>query len=249
MTTPQRYFLKLGYQGTHYSGFQRQNNANSIQAEIEKAFFILQKSRVELTSSSRTDTGVHAWQNYFHFDYTGTINPQFVYKINAILPSDIVVHNIYPVSPDAHCRYDAISREYAYYVYRYKNPFLHGRAYYYPYTLDLEKMQEAARLLMGDHDFTSFSKRNTQVKNFLCTIRRSEWTQEEDSFVYRVTANRFLRGMVRGLTATMLLIGRGKMELEELQTILLAKDNRKADFSVPGCGLFLMRVNFPEGIV
>ncbi|MBE7173571.1 MAG: tRNA pseudouridine(38-40) synthase TruA [Williamsia sp.] len=246
--TTQRYFLELSYKGTLYSGFQRQDNANSIQSEVEKAFSVLQKSPVELTSSSRTDTGVHAMQNYFHFDYTGLIHPQFVYKMNAILPPDIVISQLYPVSPEAHCRYDASSREYAYYIYRSKNPFLRDRAYYYPYTLELEKMQEAARLIKTHKDFTSFSKRNTQVKTFFCSIEQSEWAQEKDCLVYRVKANRFLRGMVRGLTATMLLIGRGKLELDGLQTILLAKDNRQADFSVPGHGLFLMQVNFPPGI-
>lgn len=244
-TTVQRYFLELGYKGTHYSGFQKQDNANSIQAEVEKAFSVLQKSPVELTASSRTDAGVHALQNYFHFDYTGTIHPQFVYKMNAILPPDIVISSIHPVHPGAHCRYDATSREYAYYIYRRKNPFLRDRAYYYPYALDMHKLQEAAHVIAGYQDFTSFSKRNTQVKTFLCTVERSEWTQEDDCLVYRVKANRFLRGMVRGLTATMLLIGRGKMELEQLHHILASRNNQKADFSVPGWGLFLMRVNFP----
>lgn len=245
-TTPQRYFLELCYKGTQYSGFQIQDNANSIQAEVEKAFSVLQKSPVELTASSRTDAGVHALQNYFHFDYAGVIHPQFVYKMNAILPPDIVIRALFPVPPGAHCRYDASSREYAYYIYRRKNPFLRERAYYYPYTLDLQKLQEAANVIAGYQDFTSFSKRNTQVKTFLCTIEMSEWIQEDECLVYRVKANRFLRGMVRGLTATMLLIGRGKMELDQLHHILLSRNNQKADFSVPGCGLFLVRVNFDQ---
>jgi len=124
-----RYFLEVSYRGTHYSGFQTQQNANTIQAEIEKAFSILQKGQVIMTGSSRTDTGVHARQNYFHFDYEGMIHSQFSYKINAILPADIVVKNLFRVSSDAHCRFDAINREYCYYIYRNKDAFLKDRAF------------------------------------------------------------------------------------------------------------------------
>lgn len=246
---PHRYFLEVGYKGTQYSGFQKQDNANSIQAEIEKAFAVFQREPVELTGSSRTDTGVHALQNYFHFDYSGSIHPQFVYKINALLPADIVVKNIFAVAPNAHCRFNAVSREYKYVVYRRKDPFLKDRAYYYPYTLDLEKLREAAALIAAYNDFTSFAKRNTQVKTFLCAIEKSEWAIEGDCLVYHVKANRFLRGMVRGLTGTMLLAGRGKMTTKELRLVIEAKDNSKADFSVPGCGLFLVKVNYPEGVL
>ena len=245
----QRYFLELSYMGTHYCGFQKQDNANSVQAEVEKAFAVLQRTPVELTGSSRTDTGVHALQNYFHFDYEGIIHPQFVYKINSILPRDIVLKSITAVPAHAHSRFAALSREYAYYIYRHKNPFLHGRAYYFPYTLDLQKMQQAAEIIATYNDFTSFAKRNSQVKTYDCTIHKSEWTMQEDCLVYHVKANRFLRGMVRGLTATMLQIGRGKMTLEELHAIVVGGDNRKADFSAPGWGLFLMRVEYPEGLV
>ena len=132
-----RYFLEVSYKGTNYSGFQTQKNANSVQDEVEKAFLILQKENVLLTGSSRTDAGVHALQNFFHFDFEGMINPQFVYKINAILPADIVVKRIIPVSPEAHCRFDAISREYKYFIYSQKNPFLSDRAFYFPYKLDI----------------------------------------------------------------------------------------------------------------
>ena len=246
---PQRYFIEVGYKGTLYSGFQKQENANSIQTEVEKAFAVFQRETVELTGSSRTDTGVHAIQNYFHFDYAGKIHPQFVYKINAILPPDIVVKNIYPVAPEAHSRFDAVSREYSYFVYSSKDPFLQGRAYYFPYTLDLEKLQQAALVVAEYTDFTSFAKRNTQVKTFTCTIQKSEWVMEGECLAYHVKANRFLRGMVRGLTGTMLLVGRGKMTLGELRIVIEAKDCTKADFSVPGWGLFLVKVNYPKGVL
>ncbi len=241
-----RYFLEVSYKGTAYSGFQSQENANTVQAEIEKGFAILQRHLVVMTGSSRTDAGVHALQNFFHFDYDGTIHPQFVYKLNAILPADIVVRAIRQVTDDAHCRFDAISRSYRYYIYRHKDPFLQDRAFYFPYKLDLVKMQEAAEMIRRYNDFTSFSKRNTQVKTFECNILDSFWEQEDGCIIYNVKANRFLRGMVRALTATMLKIGRGKMSLEDFRCIIEAKDCTKASFAVPAHGLFLQAVEFPE---
>ena len=239
-----RYFLEVSYKGTNYSGFQTQKNANSIQEEVEKAFLILQKEKVLLTGSSRTDTGVHALQNFFHFDFDGLIHPQFVYKINAILPADIVVKNILPVSPDAHCRFDAISREYKYFIYREKNPFLNDRAFYFPYKLSMENLQKAAETLKSYNDFTSFSKRNTQVKTFVCQLHRSEWFFENGCLVYHVKGNRFLRGMVRALTATMLKVGRGTIDLQEYISIIEARDCTRASFAVPPHGLFLTSVEY-----
>ena len=174
-----RYFLEVSYKGTNYSGFQIQQNANSIQAEIEKAFQILQKEKIGLTGSSRTDAGVHALQNFFHFDFEGEITSHFVYKMNAILPGDIVVQKLISVKQGAHCRFDAISREYKYFIYRYKDPFLKDRAFYFPYKLNMELMQQAAVMIKTYTDFTSFSKRNTQVKTFNCCIMESKWGWEE----------------------------------------------------------------------
>ena len=243
-----RYFIELSYKGTNYSGFQSQQNThNTIQAALEKAFKILQKDEVLLVSSSRTDAGVHALQNYFHFDYNGAIHPQFVYKTNAILPADLVVKKIIPVAPDAHCRFDALSREYKYFIYAKKNPFLQDRAYYFPYRLDIEKLKEAAEIIKEYKDFTSFSKRNTQVKTFECRILESEWLFENNCLVYHVKANRFLRGMVRALTATMLKIGRGKTSLKEFRSVIEAKDCTLASFAVPAQGLFLINVAYPQG--
>lgn len=239
-----RYFLEVAYKGTAYSGFQSQQNANTIQAEVEKAFAILQKQEIEMTGSSRTDAGVHALQNFFHFDYEGSMSPQFVYKINAILPPDIVVKSVTPVSEGAHCRFDAVSREYRYYIYQHKNPFLDDRAYYFPYKLDIGRMQDAAEIVKKYSDFTSFSKRNTQVKTFQCYLLESKWFYVDNYLVYNVKANRFLRGMVRALTATMLRLGRGKIDIEEFQQIIEAKDCTKASFSVPAHGLFLEKVEF-----
>ncbi len=240
-----RYFLEVAYRGTLYSGFQSQHNANTIQAEIERAFSVLQKEKIIFTGSSRTDAGVHALQNFFHFDYNGEMHAQLVYKMNAILPPDIVIQKLVEVPPTAHCRFDAVSREYRYYIYRKKDPFKQDRAFFFPYKLDLEKMQEAAALIKTYNDFRSFSKRNTQVKSFNCDIIESEWITEDQQLVYHVKADRFLRGMVRALTATMLKVGRGKLDLNELAQIIEAKDCTKASFAVPAHGLFLVKVNFP----
>ena len=239
-----RYFIEVSYKGTNYSGFQVQQNANSIQAEIEKALEIFYKQKFELTGSSRTDTGVHAHQNFFHFDTDIAINDDS-YNLNAILPDDIVVKRIFKVDDNAHCRFDALSREYHYYIYQHKNPFLNGIAYYVPYTINLALLQQAAAEIMNYTDFTSFCKRNTQVKTFQCNIYASEWVQQADCIIYKIKANRFLRGMVKGLVGTMLLAGKKKITLDEFKAIIEAKDCTKADFSVPADGLFLVKVVFP----
>jgi tRNA pseudouridine38-40 synthase len=243
-----RYFLEVSYKGTEYSGFQKQENANTIQAEIEKAMGVLHQNKIELTGSSRTDAGVHALQNFFHFDYEKPLHPQFLYKVNAILPGDIVAVNIQAVPDEAHCRFNATSRVYRYCIYRVKDPFLKDRAYYYPYKIDFDNLNEAARILMEYIDFTSFSKRNTQVNNFLCRLEESEWVMEDKLLVYHVKANRFLRGMVRGLTGTMLQVGRGRVTIDAFKKIIEGKDCSKVDFAVPAKGLFLEKVEYPGNL-
>ncbi|WP_460683552.1 tRNA pseudouridine(38-40) synthase TruA [Niabella aquatica] len=239
-----RYFLEVAYKGTHYSGFQAQKNALTIQGEIEKAFHVFFKGLPSFTGSSRTDAGVHALQNFFHFDWEDAFQQKWIYNLNAILPGDIVVKNITAMSNDAHCRFDALSRTYHYHIYQYKNPFIADRAYFYPYTLDIEKLNLAASVIKSYTDFTSFSKRNTQVKTFNCTIQQSEWLQKEDQWVYVVSANRFLRGMVRALTATMLKVGRGIISLEDLHHIIQSKDCNHAFFDTPAHGLTLVNVRY-----
>ena len=242
-----RYFLEVSYHGGGFAGFQVQKNAITVQGEVEQAFATFFRRPVELTGSSRTDAGVHALQNYFHFDWEGDIDPKGIYNLNAILPGAIVIKGLTLMHNGAHSRFDAVSREYKYFLYGRKNPFLDDRALYYPYTIDLRKMQEAAGRVMGHTDFSSFSKRNTQVKTFNCRIERSEWRWEGDCLVYNVLGNRFLRGMVRGLVATMLQVGRGKMDLEGFEGVIASKDNTRADFAVGGHGLFLVGVNYPAG--
>lgn len=243
-----RYFLELSYRGGKYSGFQIQDNAGSIQEEVEKALEIVYRQKIALTGSSRTDTGVHAIQNFFHFDYESVIEDRTLYNLNALLPLDIAVKRIYLVGPEAHCRFDATGREYRYYVYGAKNPFLDDRAYYFPYPLDREQMAAAAALLPEYTDFTAFAKRNSQVKTYECILRESRWEEAGDCLVYHVSANRFLRGMVRGLVGTMLQVGRGKLTLAQFRAVIEDRDNQRADFSVPGNGLFLFRVHFPVSL-
>lgn len=249
-----RYFIELSYKGTCYSGFQVQQNANTIQAEVEQALQILYGERIELTGSSRTDAGVHALQNYFHFDVNENISTwrgvndeeELVYKINALLPNDIAVHQIRLVHDNAHCRFDAKSRTYRYYIYRAKDPFLLETAYYFPYTLNMELLQEAASILKNYTDFTSFSKRNTQVKTFQCTLYESYWEYIDKQLVYIVKANRFLRGMVRALVATQLKVGRSKLTIDDFKQLIECAEPAKAFFSAPAKGLFLESVEYPR---
>ncbi len=241
-----RYFIEVAYLGTAYAGFQRQDNAHTVQAELEKVLGLLNRQPVQLTGSSRTDAGVHALQNFFHYDTELEQPEKLLYNINALLPRDCVARSLRRVAPDAHCRFDAVSREYRYHCTTRKDPFLEGRAYYFPYTANLELMQAAAAILLEYRDFTSFSKRNTQVKTFICQLTESRWEAVPDGFTYYVKGNRFLRGMVRALTGTMLRVGRGKMDLDMFRRVIEAKDCTLADFSVPAHGLFLEKVNYPE---
>ena len=251
-----RYFIEVSYKGTRYSGSQVQQNAITIQSELEKALATCFRKSFSLTGASRTDTGVHALQNYFHFD-TGDdhfyatensteeeISPKGLYSLNAVLPDDIVIKKIFHVGDKVHCRFDAISRRYKYYIYSKKNPFYKDTRYFYPYTLDFEKLQHSAAIILNTENFASFSKRNIQVNNFICLIKKSEWQKKNNSIVYDVVANRFLRGMVRGLVGTMLKVGRGRISLTEFADIIKNNNCAKADFSVPPGGLYLVEIKY-----
>jgi tRNA pseudouridine38-40 synthase len=238
-----RYFIEVAYKGTAYAGFQVQQNANTIQAEVEKALNIFYKEKFELTGSSRTDAGVHALQNFFHFD-TNTIIQNQAYHLNSILPADIVVKNITPVASDFHCRFNATSRQYQYNIYQSKNPFLQQVAYYYPYHLNIDTLNQAAQLLMQHTDFTSFSKKHTQTFTNNCIITISKWHVQNNQLTYTVQANRFLRGMVKALVATMLQVGTNKLSIKEFEEIIQSKNNTNAFFTAPAHGLFLVQVNY-----
>lgn len=258
-----RYFIEVSYKGTAYSGFQVQKNSNTIQAEIEKAFGIFFREKFSLTGASRTDTGVHALQNFFHFDSEilgkndeepSEISSDFskeigrsdsvLYSLNAILPRDIVIKRLYKVRDGAHCRFDAVSRKYQYFIYQQKDPFLQDRAYFFPFPLDFNLLNKAAEFILTNHDFSSFSKKNTQVKSFICDVFESNWRYEGNTLIYTVKANRFLRGMVKGLVGTMLRVGTGKISPDDFRRIIEERDGKGADFSVPSRALFLIEVNY-----
>lgn len=243
-----RYFLEVSYMGTHYSGFQVQANAVTVQSTVEQALRTVTRREISLTGSSRTDAGVHARQNFFHFDTDILFSSKQLYNLNAVLPPDIAVSALRPVGEQAHCRFDALSRSYSYLVYREKDPFIRELGYYFPYKVDIDALQAAAREILGTHDFTSFSKRNTQVRTFICTITESRWEKQDSRLEFRVTGNRFLRGMVRGLVGTMLKVGTGRLTVEGFRSIIESRDCKLADFSVPGRGLCLERVLFPKDV-
>lgn len=244
-----RYFIEVAYKGSSFAGFQVQENANTVQSAIDHAISLLMRTKVVTTGSSRTDAGVHALQNYLHFDMEQPLHPQFLYKVNAILPPDIVMKAVYRVADDAHSRFAALSRSYEYTLYLHKDPFMQDRGYFFPYRLDVGLLQEAAGVLMEYENFMTFSKRNTQVKTYNCNIMSSAWTVKEERIVYNVTANRFLRGMVRGMVGTMLRVGRGKLTMEGFRAAIESRNCVNADFAVPPQGLFLMKVAYPEGVL
>ncbi|HEY8896294.1 MAG TPA: tRNA pseudouridine synthase A [Niastella sp.] len=241
-----RYFLEVSYHGGRYAGSQVQLNTLTVQAELEKVLATYCRQAITLTGSSRTDAGVHASQNFYHFDLEKPLNPRAIYNLNAMLPHDVAITQIIPVPASAHCRFDAVAREYEYFIHQVKDPFLTDRAWFYPYTIDWDALQAVAGVIKEYTDFTSFAKRNSQVYTFNCSIMFSEWKVLEKGAVFRVKSNRFLRGMVRGLVGTMLQVGRGKITQQEFRQIVEAKDCTKADFAVPGHGLFLRKVEYPE---
>lgn len=244
-----RYFLAVSYLGTAFHGSQIQGNIPTVQLALNKALSTLLREAINTFGASRTDEGVHANENFYHFDRSHDLPDHFVYRLNALLPFEIAVKGLYyPAHPEkANSRFDATWRRYRYCLYTQKNPFLLHRAYFYPYKINKEILSETAALLLGSHDFTSFSKRNTQSKTFFCTIDKAEWIIEKDKFYFEVQANRFLRGMVRALVGTQLQVAREKMTLPEFADLFEKKDCRLADFSVPGHGLYLEKINYPEG--
>ena len=244
-----RYFIELSYNGTNYHGWQIQKNATGVQQLLNKALSLKTGGDIETTGSGRTDKGVHALQQFAHFDIEKKINEkQLAFQLNRVLPNDIVVRDIYEVNSDAHARYDAINRSYLYKINQIKDPFLINTSYYRRGDLDLKRMNQAAGLLMGKQDFESFSKVKTDVNHFICTISKSEWAQMGDQVYYSVTADRFLRGMVRTFVGTMLDIGTGKINLEDLKKIITSLDRKKAGRAVPAHGLFLTEVKYPPEI-
>ena len=242
-----RYFIECAYRGTNYSGWQIQINALTVQEVIEKALSTLLKHKIDITGSSRTDTGVHAVQQVAHFEIEDEIMDceNLVYRINKLISFDISVQKIFKVADDYHSRFEAISRKYEYRISRKKNPFQRGLSYEFNGNLDIESMNEASLILFKYIDYQCFSKIKTEVLTFNCTILEAQWKEEKnDSLVFHIKANRFLRGMVRAIVGTLLEVGTGKISVSDFEQIILSKDRKKAGWSVPAEGLFLMEVNY-----
>ncbi|MEG1617419.1 MAG: tRNA pseudouridine(38-40) synthase TruA [Bacteroidales bacterium] len=247
----QRYFIYLAYNGTAYHGWQFQPNAMSVQQALEENLSMVLRQPVSVTGAGRTDTGVHASVMVAHFDLEEPLADPAVLadRLNRVLPKDIAIHKIVPVTPDAHARFTATSRTYKYYVTTAKDPFhgdlkckVHG-------TYDMEKMNEAAKILFEYIDFTSFSRLHTDVKTNNCKIMHAEWTRiDEHNLVFTIQADRFLRNMVRAIVGTLLMVGRGKLTLDGFRRIIEQQDRCKAGDSAVGTALFLVDVAYPSSI-
>lgn len=241
-----RYFITFSYDGTAYHGWQIQPHSLSVQEELQKAMSILLRKPMEVVGAGRTDTGVHARKMVAHFDHDEEVDcPQLVYKLNKLLPRDIAVQQVEPVAEDMHARFSAKSRTYHYFVHMGKNPFLRSYSWQVYGNIDFELMNQAASVLMEYKDFTSFSKVNTDTKTNDCTITEAHWDRVgEDQWCFTITANRFLRNMVRAIVGTLMEVGRGRMTIEQLRRVIDAKDRCCAGDSVPGNALFLVQVKY-----
>lgn len=251
-----RYFVRFSYRGTDYHGSQTQPNGITVQETLEGAFSTIMRAPTALTLAGRTDAGVHAREMWAHFDTPAEVDrAKLVMRLNSLLPADIAVYEIVPVTDDAHARFSATARTYEYHITTRKDPFLTDMAARVAPGLDLEAMNRAARLLYGRHDFASFCRVHTDVKTTFCTISQAEWTPlhetEEGAWteaVFTITADRFLRNMVRAVVGTLFDVGRGKISIDEFQHIIDQKNRCKAGQSAPAEGLFLTRVDYPESL-
>jgi tRNA pseudouridine38-40 synthase len=244
-----RYFLDLSYKGTNYHGWQIQKNAHTLQAEIENALSKLLGIETPIMGSGRTDAGVHAKQQIAHFDTEDKIDTlELALKLNRFFSLDIAVNSIVQVQADAHARFNANERAYEYHMHKYKDPFKQHASYYFSKPLNLSEMHKATAILIGTHDFESFSRVKTEVNNFLCTIHKAEWQEQNDSLIFRVTANRFLRGMIRALVGTLIDVGLGKLSVEDFVKVIDQRDRRAAGSAVPAMGLYLSKVAYPDTV-
>jgi tRNA pseudouridine38-40 synthase len=246
-----RYFLEISYKGTHFHGFQEQENTLTVQGEINRVLKDLLGHPIESVGSGRTDTGVHCRSQFMHFDTANEIKNinNFIYRMNRMLPYEILIHQIFLVREELSARFSANSRSYEYHITQTKNPFSSEFAYFYPYPkLDLAKMNEAAAKLFTYTDFECFSKVQTEVAHFICHIKKAEWQEKDGELVFYITADRFLRGMVRAIVGTLIEVGNGRMSIAAFEQVIQSKDRRKAGRAVPPQGLFLASVSYPSTI-
>lgn len=243
-----RYFLEIAYKGTNYHGWQLQKNAHSVQQELNQCLQRLFQADIETIASGRTDTGVHAEQQFVHLDLGRELTDDHIFKLNCLLPWDIVIRNFHKVKPDVSARFDALSRSYEYRISRRKDPFLRELTCYFGKELDLEKMKKATLVLYKYKDYQSFSKVHTSVDHFLCDILNAEWVEKKNLLIFKIEANRFLRGMVRTIVGTLLDVGLGRMTVKQFEEVIQKKDRKAAGRIVPAEGLYLTRIKYPKTI-
>ncbi|MCK0156416.1 tRNA pseudouridine(38-40) synthase TruA [Cellulophaga sp. F20128] len=245
-----RYFVAFSYNGAAYHGWQYQPNAISVQEVLETAFTTLLKKDISLMGAGRTDAGVHAKEMYAHFDCDKILEIDgLVRRLNAFLPDDIAVQRITEVVTDAHARFHATERTYEYWVTQTKDPFVTETTHYVRRSLDIDKMNQAAAILLGRQDFECFSKSKTDVNTYLCDVKKAHWEQKDGKFVFTITADRFLRNMVRAIVGTLLDVGTGKKSIADVHTILASKSRAEAGTSVPAKALYLIEVLYPNTII
>ena len=242
-----RYFIRCSFDGTNFHGWQIQENAHSVQAELNQALTILLREDIKTTGCGRTDTGVHASKFFVHFDVKEPIKScdDLQYQLNALLPNAIAIQGLFPVRDEDHARFAATSRTYQYTIYNHKNPFLKNYAFYYPNELDVKKMNSLAKMLFEFQDFSCFSKAHTQTFTNNCKILKAEWFYENDRLIFEIKADRFLRNMVRAIVGTLLKAGLNRIGEKEFQEILESKQRSEAGTSVPAHGLFLTDIEYP----
>jgi tRNA pseudouridine38-40 synthase len=245
-----RYFIKLAYKGTNYHGWQAQPNAITVQELLGESFATIFRNPVEIVGAGRTDAGVHANEFYAHVDIENEFDAgEIIYKMNALLPNDIVVYEIFKTTENAHARFDALSRSYEYRIFLGKNPFLNETAWQFiTIKLNVEKMNEAAKILETYSNFKCFSRSNTNVRTYNCNIMHAKWKQTDQLLVFHISADRFLRNMVRAIVGTLIEIGKGKMTLEDFKQIIESENRCNAGTSAPAQGLFLTQVTYPKTI-
>ena len=244
-----RYFITFSYCGTDFHGSQTQPNGNTVQAEMEAAFATILREPVALTFAGRTDAGVHAEKMVAHFDWPKALPANFGARLNNLLPASIAISAIQRVTDEAHARFDAVARTYRYRITTRKDPFLHVTHTRVAAGLDFEAMNKAAQLLLGKQDFASFCRVHTDVKTTICDVKEAQWVQENETEAYFViTADRFLRNMVRAVVGTLFDIGRSKMTEQQLADIIAAKNRCRAGHSAPAEGLSLVEIIYPKNI-
>ena len=245
-----RYFIYFSFNGKHYHGWQKQKNSLTVQEKIEESLSVLLKDKILVTGAGRTDAGVHAKQMVAHFDFNEHFenSNKLVFKLNQFLSNDISVKSLKSVKNNAHARFDAISRTYEYHISRDKDVFSEEYSYHLNYSLNKKKINEAIKIIINNKDFKCFTKSKTDGTSYLCNVLDSKWIDFDKKYIFEITANRFLRNMVRSIVGTLIDVGLGKKSINDFNEIINSQDRSMAGYSVPAKGLFLTKINYPKEI-